>query len=117
MQHGCDEVGAACTRRIRGHHVLADVRRSTRASTSLNGVNFVTYDGWALVFGKDPTVASLPAACAVNTGPVTRADAAQANVGPQLLAILGLVCAGLAMVTGLSRSSVSPGGGAARWSR
>jgi len=68
---------------------------------SLNGVNFVTYDGWALVFGKDPTVGSLPASCAVNTGPVTRADAAQANVGPQLLAILGLVCAGLAMLTGL----------------
>ncbi len=68
---------------------------------SLKDVSFVTYDGWALVFGKDPTVASLPAACAVNTGPVTRADAAQANVGPQLLAILGLVSAGLAMLTGL----------------
>jgi len=68
---------------------------------SLKGVDFVTYDGWALVFGKDPKVASLPAACAVNTGPVTRADAARANVGPQLLAILALACAGLAMLTGL----------------
>ncbi len=69
---------------------------------SLKGVDFVTYNGWALVFGKDPTVESLPASCEVSTGPVTQADAAQANVGPQLLAILGLVSAGLAMLTGLA---------------
>ncbi len=62
----------------------------------------MTYNGWALVFGKDPVVGSLPPACAVNTGPVTRADAAQANVGPQLLAILALVSAGLAMLTELA---------------
>jgi len=70
--------------------------------SSLNGVDFVTYDGWALVFGKDPAVASLPAACEVSSGPVTRADAAQANIGPQLLAVLGLVAAALAMLSGLA---------------
>ena len=35
---------------------------------SLKGVDFVTYNGWALVFGKDPTVVSLPASCEVSTG-------------------------------------------------
>jgi hypothetical protein len=68
---------------------------------SLKGVNVVSYSGWALVFGKDPTVASLPAACDTGTA-VTASDAAQVNIGPQLLGILGLVAVALALLCAIA---------------
>jgi hypothetical protein len=64
---------------------------------ALKGENVVSYSGWALVFGKDPTIASLPAACDTGTA-VTATDAAQVNIGSQLLAVLGLVAIGLALL-------------------
>jgi hypothetical protein len=68
---------------------------------SLNGVNVVSYSGWALVFGKDPTITSLPPACDTGTA-VTASDAAQVNVGPQLLGVLGLVAVGLALLCAIA---------------
>lgn len=68
---------------------------------SLKGVNVVSYSGWALVFGKDPTIASLPPACDTGTA-VTASDAAQVNIGPQLLGILGLVAVGLALLCAIA---------------
>jgi hypothetical protein len=68
---------------------------------SLNGVNVVSYSGWALVFGKDPTITSLPPACDTGTA-VTASDAAQVNLGPQLLGVLGLVAIGLALLCAIA---------------
>jgi hypothetical protein len=68
---------------------------------SLKGVNVVTYSGWALVFGRNPTIASLPPACDTGTA-VTASDAAQVNIGPQLLGILGLVTVGLALLCAIA---------------
>ena len=68
---------------------------------SLKGVNVVSYSGWALVFGKDPTITSLPPACDTGTS-VTASDAAQVNIGPQLLGILGLVAVGLALLCAIA---------------
>jgi hypothetical protein len=70
---------------------------------SINGVNVVSYSGWALVFGKDPSIASLPPACDTGSA-VTASDAAQVNIGPQLLAILGLVAIGLALLCAIAGS-------------
>jgi hypothetical protein len=64
---------------------------------ALNGENIVSYSGWALVFGKDPTIATLPPACDTGTA-VTANDASQVNIGSQILAILGLAAIGLALV-------------------
>jgi hypothetical protein len=64
---------------------------------SLKGENIVSYSGWVLVLGRDPTIASLPAACDTGTA-VTASDASQVNIGSQLLAILGLVAIGLALL-------------------
>jgi hypothetical protein len=93
---------------------------------SLNGVNILTYSGWQLVFGKDPAIATLPAACAAESSAVTSTDASSANIGSQLLSILGLASVGLGLLfalagllgifTGRSRALVSiifsTGGGA-----
>jgi hypothetical protein len=93
---------------------------------SLDGVNILTYSGWQLVFGKDPAIAKLPAACAAESSAVTSTDASSANIGSQLLSILGLASVGLALLfalagllgifTGRSRAFVSiifsAGGGA-----
>lgn len=68
---------------------------------SLKGENIVSYSGWALVFGKDPTIASLPAQCDTGTA-VTANDAGQVNIGSQLLAVLGLVAIGLALVCAIA---------------
>jgi hypothetical protein len=68
---------------------------------ALKGENIVSYSGWALVFGKDPTIASLPAECDTGTA-VTANDAAQVNIGSQLLAILSLVAVGLALVCAIA---------------
>jgi hypothetical protein len=68
---------------------------------SLKGVNVVSYTGWALVFGKDPTITSLPPACDTGTA-VTANDAAQVNIGPQLLGILGMVAIGLALLCAIA---------------
>jgi hypothetical protein len=68
---------------------------------SLNGENIVSYSGWAIVFGKDPTITSLPPAC--DTGSVvTASDASQVNIGPQLLGTLGLVAVGLALLCAIA---------------
>ncbi|HEY6468386.1 MAG TPA: hypothetical protein VI434_01335 [Candidatus Dormibacteraeota bacterium] len=68
---------------------------------SLKGENVVSYTGWALVFGKDPTITSLPAACDTGTA-ATAADAGQVNIGPQLLAVLALVAVGLALLCAIA---------------
>ena len=68
---------------------------------SLKGVNVVSYSGWALVLGKDPTITSLPPACDTGTA-VTANDAKQVNIGPQLLGILGLVAVGLALLCAIA---------------
>lgn len=68
---------------------------------ALKGENIVSYSGWALVFGRDPTIASLPPACDTGTA-VTANDAAQVNIGSQLLAILGLVAIGLALICAIA---------------
>ena len=61
----------------------------------------MSYSGWALVFGRDPTIASLPPACDTGTA-VTANDAAQVNIGSQLLAILELVAIGLALICAIA---------------
>ncbi len=71
---------------------------------SLNGLNILSYSGWELVFGKDPTVASLPARCDQSgaASAAGGANTAQANIGPQLLSILALVSVGLALLFALA---------------
>jgi hypothetical protein len=64
---------------------------------ALKNVNVVSYSGWTLVLGRDPTIVSLPAACDTGTA-VSARDASQVNLGPQLLAILALVSVGLALL-------------------
>jgi hypothetical protein len=64
---------------------------------ALRNVDVLSYTGWVLVFGKDPSIASLPSACDTGTS-VSARDASQVNLGPQLLAILALVCAGLGLL-------------------
>jgi hypothetical protein len=61
----------------------------------------VSYSGWALVFGKDPTITSLPPSCDTGTA-VTANDAAQVNIGPQLLGVLSLVAIGLALLCAIA---------------
>jgi hypothetical protein len=64
---------------------------------ALKDVNVLTYSGWGLVTGRDPTIASLPSACDTGTSLNAR-DASQVNLGPQLLAILALVSAALGLL-------------------
>jgi hypothetical protein len=68
---------------------------------ALKGENIMTYSGWVLVFGRDPTIASLPAQCDTGTA-VTANDAAEVNIGSQLLASLGLVAIGLALLCAIA---------------
>lgn len=63
---------------------------------ALNGVNILTYNGWQLAFGKDPVIGSVPAACNQNNAAAT--NTSSANIGPQLLAFLALLCVGLALL-------------------
>jgi hypothetical protein len=79
----------------------ADASAIDNCLDSLKGENVVSYTGWALVFGKDPTITALPPACDTGTA-VTAADAAQVNIGPQLLGVLGLVALGLALLCAIA---------------
>jgi hypothetical protein len=63
---------------------------------ALNGVNILTYNGWQLVFGKDPVIGSVPAAC--NQNNAAGADTSSANIGPQLLAFLALMSVILGLI-------------------
>ena len=80
----------------------ADATALNSCIDSLNGVNILTYSGWQLVFGKDPAIATLPADCAMESGAVTSTDASSANIGSQLLSILGLASVGLALLFALA---------------
>ncbi|MGA7989641.1 MAG: hypothetical protein WCB51_14730 [Candidatus Dormiibacterota bacterium] len=68
---------------------------------ALKGENIVNYSGWVLVFGKDPTIVSLPAQCDTGTA-ATANDVAEVNIGSQLLAVLALVAIGLALVCAIA---------------
>lgn len=68
---------------------------------ALKGENVVSYTGLVLVFGKDPALASLPAECDTGTS-VSATDAAEVNIGSQLLAVLGLVAVGLALLCAIA---------------
>jgi hypothetical protein len=68
---------------------------------ALKNVNIVGYSGWDLVFGKDPSIASLPSACDTGTT-ISARDVSQVNLGPQALAILGLIAGGLALLWALA---------------
>jgi hypothetical protein len=68
---------------------------------ALKGEDVVNYSGWGLVFGRDPSIATLPTACDTGTQ-VTARDASQVNIGSQLLAILALVSVGLALVCAIA---------------
>jgi hypothetical protein len=68
---------------------------------ALKDVNVLTYSGWGLVAGRDPSIASLPAACDTGTS-LTARDASQVNLGPQLLAILALISAALGLLWALA---------------
>jgi len=67
---------------------------------ALGGLNILTYSGWQLVFGKDPVIGSVPAAC--NQNNAAGADTSSANIGAQLLAVLGLVSVFLGLLFGLA---------------
>jgi hypothetical protein len=67
---------------------------------ALNGLNILTYSGWQLAFGKDPVIGSVPAAC--NQNNAAGADTSSANIGAQLLALLGLLSAFLALLFGIA---------------
>lgn len=64
---------------------------------ALKGEDVVSYTGWELVFGKDPSIAALPAACDTGSD-VTARDSAEVNIGSQVLAVLALVSVGLALL-------------------
>ena len=63
---------------------------------ALNGVDILTYNGWQLAFGKDPVIGAVPPAC--NQNNAAGQDTSSANIGPQLLAFLGLVSVGLGLL-------------------
>jgi hypothetical protein len=71
---------------------------------SLNGLNILSYSGWQLVFGRNPSVASLPEQCDQSGAgnAVGSANTSQANIGPQLLSILALASVGLALLFALA---------------
>ena len=80
----------------------ADATALNSCIDSLSGVNILTYSGWQLVFGKDPAIATLPPDCAMESGAVTSTDASSANIGSQLLSILGLASVGLGLLFALA---------------
>jgi hypothetical protein len=89
-----------------GLHSLAGATKSQTAALdtcldALKNVNIVNYSGWDLIFGKDPSIASLPSACDTGTT-ISARDVSQVNVGPQALAILGLIAGGLALLWALA---------------
>lgn len=92
-----------------GLHSLAGAGGATKSQTAaldscldaLKGVNIVGYSGWDLVFGRNPSIAALPSACDTGTT-ISARDVSQVNLGPQALAILGLIAGGLAVVWALA---------------
>ena len=92
-----------------GLHSLAGAGGATKSQTAaldtcldaLRNVNIVSYSGWDLVVGKDPSIASLPSACDTGTT-ISARDVSQVNLGPQALAILGLIAGGLALLWALA---------------
>ena len=64
-------------------------------------MNVLSYSGWQLAFGGNPSVGSVPAACQ-QSGSLPTLDTSTANIGPQSLAILALVSVALAMVCTLA---------------
>lgn len=92
-----------------GLHSLAGTGGATSSQTAaldtcldaLKNVNIVGYSGWDLVFGRDPSIASLPSACDTGTS-ISARDVSQVNLGPQALAILGLIAGGLALLWALA---------------
>lgn len=67
---------------------------------ALDGVDILTFNGWQLAFGKDPVIGSVPPAC--NQGNAAGTDTSSANIGPQLLAALAMVCVGLGLLFALA---------------
>jgi hypothetical protein len=92
-----------------GLHSLAGAGGATKSQTAaldtcldaLKNVNVVSYSGWDLVFGKDPSIALLPPACDTGTT-ISARDISQLNLGPQALAIVGLIAGGLALLWALA---------------
>jgi hypothetical protein len=92
-----------------GLHSLVGGQGATKSQTAaldtcldaLKSVNIVNYSGWDLVFGKDPSIAALPSACDTGTT-ISARDVSQVNLGPQALAILGLIAGGLALLWALA---------------
>jgi hypothetical protein len=92
-----------------GLHSLAGGQGATTSQTAaldtcldaLKNLNIVNYSGWDLVFGKDPSIASLPSACDTGTS-ISARDVSQVNLGPQALVILALIAGGLALLWALA---------------
>jgi hypothetical protein len=82
----------------------ADTAAIDTCLDALKGKDVVNYSGWNLVFGRNPSIATLPASCETGTD-VAANDVAQVNIGPQLLAILGLVSVLLALLCALAGSA------------
>jgi hypothetical protein len=82
----------------------ADTAAIDACLDALKGKDVVNYSGWNLVFGRNPSITTLPASCETGTD-VAANDAAQVNIGPQLLAILGLVSVILALLCALAGSA------------
>jgi hypothetical protein len=78
----------------------AEAAQVTACINALDGVNILTYSGWQLAFGKDPVIGSVPAAC--NQSNAAGADTSSANIGPQLLVLLALVCIGLGLLLSIA---------------
>lgn len=78
----------------------SEAAQVTACINSLNGVNILTYNGWQLAFGKDPVIGTVPAAC--NQTNAAGADTSSANIGPQILAFLALVCVGLGLILSMA---------------
>ena len=92
-----------------GLHSLAGVGGASTSQTAaldtcldaLKNVNVVSYSGWDLVFGRDPSLAALPSVCDTGTT-ISARDISQVNLGRQALAILGLIAGGLALLWSLA---------------
>jgi hypothetical protein len=71
---------------------------------SLNGLNILSYSGWQLVFGRNPSLASLPDQCDQSGAGSAAggANTSQANIGPQLLSTLALVSVALGLLFALA---------------
>jgi hypothetical protein len=94
-----------------GLHSLTGAGGASKSQTAaldtcldaLKNVNVVSYSGWGLVFGKDPSITSLPSVCDTGTT-ISARDVSQVNLGPQALALLGLIAGGLALLWALAGS-------------